>query len=671
MSEQLAVGPQLQSILEAIDEVVYEVEVGPAGELNVTYISPGFERVLGGRTDPDASLAEAWMAAVHPDDRPVVEEAMRHTRAGEDYDAEYRMLGFDGTERTVWVRHRGFQRAGFTVGAGVLRDVTEARARDRELRELVAEQAALRRVAETVARAADPQEVFTAVAEEVQQLLGVPADAIARMDADGSHQIVAACGIDPAEASALCEGMWRHGDGLAAGSWRAGEDFGFDDSSISEIAEIRAYAAAGVRSYASTPVFAGGRFWGVLALGSPEPSALDAHGKERLRRLAGLVGVALDNAEHRRLLAEAATSDSLTGLSNHRLFHEELAREVARARRNGDPLAIALIDVDHFKAINDSLGHQSGDTLLRSVATLLRSAAREGEVVARLGGDEFAVILPRTDDVGAECFGARVRELVGQTTSLAELGVTLSVGVCDLDHARDGEELVRFADGALYWVKAHGRDAVCRYRQEVVDVLSADERAERLARSQAHTALRSLARAMDVKDPSTHRHSERVADLADRFAVRDGWSDRARLRLRAAALLHDVGKIAVPDRILHKPGPLVAEEYEVIKEHAVVGARVAAEALDAEQVSWIRHHHERWDGAGYPDGLAGDAIPVGAQILALVDAFDVMTHSRHYREPLSVDGALEEVRRHRGTQFCPFLVDGLPSVLRAAAEPLA
>jgi diguanylate cyclase (GGDEF)-like protein len=529
--------------------------------------------------------------------------------------------------------------------------------------ELAAEQAALRRVAETVARASGPEEVFETVAEEVQRLLGVPSDAIARMHDDGSHEVVAACGLDPEDANALCQGMWQDGKGPAATAWMAGQPFGFADSLTSHVAAVRAYAEVGVRSYASAPVFAGGKFWGAVALGSPQPDALDDHGLERLQRLAELVSVALDNAEQRRLLAEQATTDGLTGLANHRVFHEELAREIARARRSGEPLAIALLDVDHFKDINDGLGHQAGDEMLRAVARCLREASREGEVVARLGGDEFGTVLPRTDGAGAESLARRVRAALSATNPLPGHPVTVSVGVCDLDHARDADELVRFADGALYWVKAHGRDAVCRYTPEVVVVLSAGERAERLARSQAMAALRSLARALDVRDPSTHRHSERVAELADQLATSAGWAENARVRLRSAALLHDVGKIAVPDRILHKAGPLNAEEYEAIKEHAEIGARIASEALDPEQVGWIRHHHERWDGRGYPDALAGDAIPEGARILAVADAYDVMTHSRHYREPLDRGPALRECRRHAGAQFCPGLVEHLSDVV--------
>jgi diguanylate cyclase (GGDEF)-like protein/putative nucleotidyltransferase with HDIG domain/PAS domain S-box-containing protein len=656
-------------MLEAVDEVIYEVEVGPGGRIELLYASAAHERVLGGRPEPGRSLAEMWSSLVHPADRPAFLEGLTRTRAGEDHDTEYRMRGLDGRERRMWVRHRASRRDGRMVGAGVMRDVTEARRSEAELRELVAEQAALRRVAEAVARRSEPETVFAAVAEEVQRLLGVPAVAIARMEPDGSHEIVAACGIGPEDAHALCEGVWRHGAGPAGARWHAGEDFGFDDSTTSESEEIRAYAGAGVRSYASTPVFVGGEFWGALALGSPEPSAIDAHGKARLRRLAGLVSLALDNAERGRCLAKQATTDPLTGLANHRLFHETLARDIARARRDGEPLAVALIDLDQFKAINDTLGHQAGDAMLRAVAGVLRGVAREGEMIARLGGDEFGVILPRTDDVGAEGFGRRLRRAVSATDPMAAMAVTVSVGgLRPRPRARRrGARPVRRRRAVLGQgararrgvpLRQGGRGRALRRRAR-----------RHLARSQAHTALRSLVRALDLKDPSTHRHSERVADLADRFAACSGWSDTARHRLRAAALLHDLGKIVVPDRILHKGGPLEPGDYEVIKEHAAVGARIAAEALEPDQIAWIRHHHERWDGNGYPDGLAATAIPDGARILALADAYDVMTHSRHYREPLPPAAAADEVRRYRGTQFAPELVDRLDAALAATSQP--
>jgi putative nucleotidyltransferase with HDIG domain len=198
----------------------------------------------------------------------------------------------------------------------------------------------------------------------------------------------------------------------------------------------------------------------------------------------------------------------------------------------------------------------------------------------------------------------------------------------------------------------------------VVEVLSADERAEHLARSQALQSIRVLARAVDAKDPSTLRHSERVADLAVAIATALGWDSESLVRLREAGLVHDVGKIGVPDSILFKPDRLTADEYREITRHAAIGAEILADVLLPSQVAWVRGHHERWDGGGYPDGLAGEAIPEGARVLALADAWDVMTSSRPYHSPLSTEAALLECDRCSGTQFAPEVVEALRCLIR-------
>jgi HD-GYP domain-containing protein (c-di-GMP phosphodiesterase class II) len=243
--------------------------------------------------------------------------------------------------------------------------------------------------------------------------------------------------------------------------------------------------------------------------------------------------------------------------------------------------------------------------------------------------------------------------------------MTMSAGVCDLTQTDDPEELLRLADGALYWAKAHGRDTCVRYSPQVVEELSAAERADRLEQARALAALGALARAIDAKDPATIRHSERVAALAGELAVESGWRPEDVARLHDAALVHDVGKIGVPDAVLSKPGRLTDEEYEVIKRHADLGARIVAGMLDVEQTAWVRGHHERHDGRGYPDGLAGDAISDGARLLALADAWDAMTGARVYSEAMTSADALAEVRRCRGAQFHP---DAVAALERVAAR---
>jgi diguanylate cyclase (GGDEF)-like protein len=318
-----------------------------------------------------------------------------------------------------------------------------------------------------------------------------------------------------------------------------------------------------------------------------------------------------------------------------------------------------VFDLDHFKDLNDRHGHQVGDAILVEVARRLVAQARPEDLIARLGGEEFAWLLPESDSLDAWQAAERVRESVRSLPVAGGERCTLSAGVAELSQAVDAGDLLRLADGALYWAKGHGRDISFRYSPEVVEELSAQERADRLERSQALNAIRVLARAVDAKDPSTRRHSERVSDLADRIAGELGWSSERRALLRGAGLVHDVGKIGVPDSILFKPGRLTSGEYEQVTQHARLGSQIVADVLSPEQVGWVRNHHERIDGGGYPDGLAGEEIPMGARVLAVADAWDVMTSDRPYAPPVPAGAALQECRREAGAQFCRECVDAL------------
>jgi diguanylate cyclase (GGDEF)-like protein len=370
----------------------------------------------------------------------------------------------------------------------------------------------------------------------------------------------------------------------------------------------------------------------------------------------------------RRLLEGRAFTDPLTGLANHRAFQERLHAEVSRAQRHGRPLALALIDVDHFKSINDLSGHAVGDRVLAALGARLGALLRSEDVLARIGGDEFALLLPETDDAEARLVLERARAELERGPLVDGIRVRISAGICELERAGDAETLMRLADGALYWSKEHGRNVTAVYDPETVHELSATERLDRLQRSHTIAGIHALARAIDAKDPSTREHSERVAALAARLAQLRGWSPERVALLHEAALVHDVGKIGIPDAVLLKPGRLNDAEYEQVKQHAALGARIVADVLDAEQVAWIRSHHERPDGRGYPDGLSGAEIPEGAALLAAADCFDVMTVARPYSRPKSEADALAECRSLVGAQFTSAAVAALAAALNG---PLA
>lgn len=354
----------------------------------------------------------------------------------------------------------------------------------------------------------------------------------------------------------------------------------------------------------------------------------------------------------------AAATDGLTGLFNHRSFQERLRLEVGRAHRHGRALSLAMVDVDGFKQLNDTFGHQTGDDALQRIAGHLAAAVRDNDTVARVGGDEFALLFPETTAEEAEIVLARAHEQIRRDAhKQGHADFAVSIGICDLAHASDADDLLRFADGALYWAKAHGRDSICQYSPEAVEDLSVEQRGDRLLHNKALAGIRSLARAIDAKDHSTLLHSERVASFAARLAEARGWPPLRVAALRETALIHDVGKIGVPIEVLLKPGALTAEEYDLVKTHALLGATIVAEVLDDEQTSWLRGHHEHFDGTGYPDGLAGDAIPDGALLLAVADSWDVMTSERTYSHALDTSGAIRECRRCAGTHFSPDVVE--------------
>jgi diguanylate cyclase (GGDEF)-like protein len=369
-----------------------------------------------------------------------------------------------------------------------------------------------------------------------------------------------------------------------------------------------------------------------------------------------LIAISLyQRSTHRALRAmRLALTDPLTGLGNHRHFHERLQRELVAAEEEGLPLSLCLIDVDDFKRINDSRGHPAGDRVLSQVAARLR----QGGEAFRLGGDEFAVLLVDHDEPTALEAAASIVERLRTMELEHNEKVTVSAGVATFPVQGVGrDELIRLADSALYWAKEHGKNRVRVYRPEVVELAElkrlASTGADRAARFRAAAA---LAKAVDARDVYTGSHSERVSELAVRIAERMGLAQEIVELTRLAASLHDLGKLAIPEEILRKPGPLTDAERLVLERHPQIGYRML-ESLGVNPVAeWVLYHHERWDGTGYPEGRAREDIPLGARIIFVADAFDAMTNDRVYRRKLTIEDALAELARCSGTQFDPDVV---------------
>jgi diguanylate cyclase (GGDEF)-like protein len=368
-----------------------------------------------------------------------------------------------------------------------------------------------------------------------------------------------------------------------------------------------------------------------------------------------LLAIALyQRSTHRALRAmRLALTDPLTGLGNHRHFHERLQRELLRAEEQARPLTLCFVDVDDFKQVNDRHGHPSGDRVLSQVGSRLR----QGGEAFRLGGDEFALLFVDHDEGMALTAANSIVERIA-AVDFDHIGtVTVSAGLATFPMQGNGrDELVRLADSALYWAKEHGKNRVRLYRPEVVELSELKRLAAGPDKAARYRAAASLAEAVDARDTYTGRHSDRVSELAAKVAQQLGLDAEQIELTRLAGRLHDLGKLAIPEEILRKPGMLSDSERLVLERHPQIGFRML-DSLGVDPVAaLVLHHHERWDGAGYPDGLRGEQIPLGARIIFVCDAYDAMTSDRVYQPKLSSPAALAELERCAGTQFDPGIV---------------
>jgi diguanylate cyclase (GGDEF)-like protein len=355
-----------------------------------------------------------------------------------------------------------------------------------------------------------------------------------------------------------------------------------------------------------------------------------------------------------------ALTDPLTGLGNHRSFHERLQRELVAAEEAGAPLALCLVDFDDLKSVNDQFGHPVGDLVLGQVASRLR----QGGEAFRLGGDEFAVLLPKQDERQATAVARSIVERVAALDVEGVGPVTVSAGVATYPtHGTGRDELIRLADSALYWAKKDGKNRVRAYAAESILRANLEHLVDTPDRAAQYRAAESLAKAVDERDAYTGSHSQRVGDYSARIARRLGADEPAIELTRLAGNLHDLGKLAIPEEVLRKANALSEAERLMLERHPQIGFRML-ESLGVQPVAeWVLHHHERWDGAGYPNRLAGDQIPLGARIIFVADAYDAMTSERAYREPVSSRDALAELERCAGTQFDPRVVRALTEEL--------
>ncbi|EPY2275880.1 bifunctional diguanylate cyclase/phosphohydrolase [Clostridium sporogenes] len=370
--------------------------------------------------------------------------------------------------------------------------------------------------------------------------------------------------------------------------------------------------------------------------------------------------------QHIKKLESLANKDGLTDVYNHRFFHDALSKEVIECEEKNEALSMLFIDIDYFKHYNDLYGHQKGDKVLKTIGEILKNNTREGDIVARYGGEEFAILLPNTSEEEAINIAEKIRRKIEYTYFEGEENqpngnLTVSMGISVYPYkAKSDMELIKSADDALYRAKFFNKNRVEAYTS-ILDELKNDIDEKHI---DLVTSIKTLISVINAKDRYTYGHVERVVLYSRLLADKLKLSEEDKKIFIYGAYMHDIGKINISREILNKKMPLAKEEWEILKQHPINGVEIIKPVSSLQNISdLILHHHERYDGKGYPDKLKGDNIPFLARALTVVDSFDAITSNRPYNRRKTYEEAIEELKRCSGTQFDSYIAEKFIEVI--------
>lgn len=377
--------------------------------------------------------------------------------------------------------------------------------------------------------------------------------------------------------------------------------------------------------------------------------------------------------EHISKLEDLVNKDGLTGVFNHRYFHDSLKEKIILSEKNGEPISMIFVDIDYFKHYNDLYGHQRGDEVLRTIGNILKKNIRSTDIAARYGGEEFALILPNTTEEQALLIADRIRSVIEKTKFYGEENqpsgvLTASMGVSVFPvKAKSDIELIKSADDALYRAKFFNKNRVETYTSILDDLKNdIDERDVELV-----TSIKTLISVINAKDRYTYGHSERVVLYSRLLAQKLSLSKEEEDTLIYGAYMHDIGKINIAQDILMKKMPLLPEEWNMLKQHPENGVEIIKPVKSLQNmIPIILHHHEKYNGTGYPGNLKGEEIPYLARVLTVVDSFDAMTSNRPYNKRKTYEEAIIELRNFSGIQFDPIIAEKFIEVIEENKDRL-
>jgi diguanylate cyclase (GGDEF)-like protein/putative nucleotidyltransferase with HDIG domain len=414
----------------------------------------------------------------------------------------------------------------------------------------------------------------------------------------------------------------------------------------------------GMLSMVYLPLIAKGEVIGSFILASRRTDAYSQQHLNLLEQLASQIAMPLENARLYAETEEKARVDELTGLLNRRSLDEMIDSEISRHSRYGGSFTLAILDLDKFKSFNDTKGHLAGDNLLGKVGAIIKNVIRTSDYAFRYGGDEFAILLPQTTIEAASQVTERVRESIANELETGDINVTASIGLASWpEDGMSHSDVIAAADLTLYRAKWSGGNRILCASGTLSNLYFAEAGGyNREGNNRTISIIYNLAETIDSRNPHTRNHSKKVAEYASALAKSLDINALEIRNLENCALLHDIGKISISDEILDKTDGLTDKEWEIVRSHPQLGANIVGHIPKlAKCVDGIRHHHEWYDGTGYPSGLKGDNIPLEARILAIANTFDILLTADN--DDSAINMALEEIKRFAGTKFDPYLVD--------------
>ncbi|OGN95480.1 MAG: hypothetical protein A2Z77_07180 [Chloroflexi bacterium RBG_13_51_36] len=563
---------------------------------------------------------------------------------------------WDGTSYTVEDFHL-LNEIGAQVAASMEKEYSHE-----QLKEQEAEMNLVNRLTTIITSSMSINLIFEAFVEELKQVVDIDWATIAMVDGDEVYFLALTGTVE--SAWQLEERIPLKGTATESACRERRAVYEPDLRRHHRFSTWQNYLKQGVSSVVYLPLSVADRTIGTLVLASHKHNAYDRSQIRLLEKVALQIAAPIENAQLYARAEQKSRIDELTGLFNRRYFEERLKEEIARHSRYGNAFSVFMLDLDNFKTYNDVYGHPAGDSLLSQMGSMVKCSIRDADQAFRYGGDEFVVILPQTPRDDAYVVADRVREQIAGEMEQRSITVTCSIGLAS--YPVDGviaEELVIAADTALYYAKWTGGNRIYFSSKAISE---SPDNGKSSGRRDGLSAVYALVSVVESRDPYVYGHSRKVNAYAVALTEALGLPPDEVSSVSTAALLHDIGKIGIPDEVLNKKEQLSRENWEAIKAHPRLGKNIVSSIPQLVHCAdSILYHHERWDGSGYPAGLKGEEIPIGARVIAIADSFEAMTSARPYRPPLSREEALEELRQGAGGQFDPKLVEVFIGVIAA------